>query len=104
MIPRAALTLGLAGLLPIRLRAGPRSCRPRWQRRRSAPSAPRFAGQYVLVAYGTVILCFMSGVLWGFAAKGAEQNWTGYALSVAPALWAFFLRRRGRDPKPSPRF
>ena len=34
----------------------------------------------------------MSGVIWGFATKG-EQNQAavGYALSVVPALWAFFM-------------
>jgi hypothetical protein len=34
----------------------------------------------------------MSGVLWGFATKAeGAQAATGYALSVIPALWAFFF-------------
>jgi hypothetical protein len=34
----------------------------------------------------------MSGVLWGFATKAqGGQAATGYALSVLPALWAFFM-------------
>ena len=41
-----------------------------------------------LPVYGLVILCFMSGVLWGFASKG-QQAWP-YVLSVLPALWGFF--------------
>ena len=47
-----------------------------------------FIGAYVGLTYGTVILSFMSGVLWGFAAKGEE--FLPYALSVIPALWCFF--------------
>lgn len=44
------------------------------------------------LAYGTVILSFMSGVLWGFAtrAEGAEAAF-GYGVSTLPALWAFFF-------------
>ena len=50
----------------------------------------------VLVSYGTIILCFMSGVLWGFAtrANGTRAS-IGYALSVIPALWAFFMTGGG---------
>jgi hypothetical protein len=47
-------------------------------------------GRALVIAYGTVILCFMSGVLWGFAARhGAE--WWPYAASVLPALYVFFF-------------
>lgn len=90
MIPRAALILGLAGLLPFAYGLAT-LLSPALAEATIRTIGPRFAGQYVLIAYGTVILCFMSGVLWGFAARGAEQGWTGYALSVAPALWAFFM-------------
>jgi len=57
---------------------------------------PRFVGPYVQLFYGTVILSFMSGVLWGFATKttGAAAA-AGYALSVIPALWAFFMTGGG---------
>lgn len=41
--------------------------------------------------YGQIILAFMSGVLWGFATKAhGSRAAVGYALSVLPALWAFF--------------
>jgi hypothetical protein len=90
MIPRAALILGLAGLIPFGFGLAT-ILSPALAEATIRAIGPRFAGQYVLIAYGTVILCFMSGVLWGFTAKGAEHNWTGYALSVAPALWAFFF-------------
>ncbi len=37
----------------------------------------------------------MSGVLWGFAARGSD--WLPYALSVIPALWVFFTVTDGTD-------
>jgi hypothetical protein len=53
---------------------------------------PAVHGTYVSLTYGTVILSFMSGVLWGFATKAEGQAAAlGYALSVIPALWAFFM-------------
>jgi hypothetical protein len=46
-----------------------------------------------LSLYGTIILSFMSGVLWGFATKVEGTKATvGSTLSVLPALWAFFVR------------
>ena len=90
-IPKSALILGLAGLLPFY-----------WGVVTIYSEAamaltidvvgPRFVGPYVGLAYGTVILSFMSGVLWGFATKAnGAQATTGYALAVLPALWAFFM-------------
>lgn len=49
-------------------------------------------GRALITAYGVVILCFMSGVLWGFAARGSTA-WP-YALSVLPALYGFFFALR----------
>lgn len=90
-IPTSALVLGLAGLLPFVwgaitvYSAGMAQLTLDWV-------GPRFIGPYVGLAYGTVILSFMSGVLWGFATKASgSQATTGYALSVLPALWAFFM-------------
>jgi hypothetical protein len=90
MIPRSALVLGLSGLLPF-LWGVATLLSPGLAQLTLDVIGPRFIGPYVLIAYGVVILCFMSGVLWGFAARGAETLWTGYALSVGPALWAFFF-------------
>ncbi|GGL70918.1 DUF3429 domain-containing protein [Wenxinia marina] len=90
-IPAAPLALGLAGLLPFLWGA---ACvlwpdLAMWTAR---AVGPRFAGPYVQLSYGTVILAFMSGVLWGFATKAeGRQAAVGYALSVIPALWAFFM-------------
>lgn len=87
MIPRGALFLGLAGLLPF-LWAALGVLVPAVSDATVSLLGPRFNAPYMLVSYGTVILCFMSGVLWGFATKTNEVK--GFALSVMPALWAFF--------------
>lgn len=94
-IPKSALILGLAGVIPFFWGALTVISDPlgTW----SAQSlGGRFTGPYVQLFYGAVILSFMSGVLWGFATKesGARAA-TGYALSVLPALWAFFFTGGG---------
>ena len=82
-IPRSALLLGLAGLIPFVATASA-----------TLTGQPAFllgAEQRVMLHYGIIILAFMSGVLWGFATKAEGRQATqGYALSVLPALWAFF--------------
>jgi hypothetical protein len=90
-MPRSALILGAAGLIPFvwgtatELSPGMFAFGLDW-------FGPRFVGPYVGLAYGTIILAFMSGVLWGFATKAEGRlAAVGYALSVIPALWAFFL-------------
>lgn len=90
-IPRSALILGLAGVIPF-LWGAANVLFPatvgwggRWL-------SPMFMGTYVSLTYGTVILSFMSGVLWGFATKATgREAAVGYGLSVIPALWAFFM-------------
>ena len=89
-IPRPALALGLAGLMPF-LWGLATILIPALYDLTLATIGPRFVGPYVLISYGSVILSFMSGVLWGFAAQGAENRLAGYALSVLPALWVFFM-------------
>lgn len=90
-IPRAALWLGLAGLLPF-LWGVLTMLAPSLAQSTVQIVGPRFIGPYVQLSYGIVILSFMSGVLWGFAtrAEGREAA-LGYALSVIPALWCFFM-------------
>ena len=94
-IPRTPLFLGLAGLIPFVWGAATYLSEPlaQWG---ADYLGPRFIGPYVQLFYGSVILSFMSGVLWGFAtkAKGAQAA-TGYVLSVIPALWAFFMTGGG---------
>jgi hypothetical protein len=94
-VPRSALLLGLAGVLPFvwgvaTYLSGPLA---QWG---VANLGPRFVGPFAQLDYGQVILAFMSGVLWGFATRtdGARET-AGYALSVLPALWAFFMTGGG---------
>lgn len=90
-IPKSALLLGLAGLLPF-LWGAVTLYVPTLADWGVRTLGPRFTGPHVLLSYGTVILAFMSGVLWGFATKAeGPVAATGYALSVLPALWAFFF-------------
>ena len=90
-IPKSALLLGLAGLLPFVWGAITVFNQPAAEWTLNT-IGPRFIGPHVGLAYGTVILSFMSGVLWGFATKATGgQAATGYILSVIPALWAFFM-------------
>ena len=94
-IPRSALLLGLAGLLPF-IWGAFTTLLPAFGLQMSQVFGSRFIGPYVQLSYGAVILSFMSGVLWGFAtrAEGAVAT-SGYALSVLPALWAFFMTGGG---------
>jgi hypothetical protein len=90
-IPPAALTLGLAGLIPF-LWSAATHLSPALAAWAGGFLPPMFIGAYVGLTYGTIILSFMSGVLWGFATKAeGRAATTGYALSVIPALWAFFM-------------
>ncbi|MEQ6201922.1 DUF3429 domain-containing protein [Sulfitobacter sp. HNIBRBA2951] len=96
-IPRAPLLLGLAGLLPFI--AGAVIATGLFWANKGDPQDGGFAliaprdGVSLLSLYGTIILSFMSGVLWGFATKAeGAQATTGYILSVLPALWTLFMR------------
>ena len=90
----SALILGLAGLIPflwgaVTVLVGTWPPGPSGHR-------PRFAGPYVMIFYGAIILSFMSGVLWGFSTRReGSQAAAGYVLSVIPALWAFFMTGGG---------
>jgi hypothetical protein len=89
--PRAALLLGLAGLIPF-VWSAITELSPAAFDWTLATLGPRFVGPYMGLSYGTIILSFMSGVLWGFATRAIGRRAAiGYALSVIPALWAFFF-------------
>lgn len=95
MIPRSALFLGLAGLIPF-VWGALSTAMPDLAFWGARAIGPRFVGPYVQLFYGAIILAFMSGVLWGFATKAeGSQASTGYVLSVLPALWAFFMTGGG---------
>jgi hypothetical protein len=94
-IPRTPLLLGLAGLIPF-VWGALTLMSPDLMAWSTQVLGARLSGPYVGLAYGVVILSFMSGVLWGFATRaiGAFVPWA-YALSVLPALWAFFMTGMG---------
>ena len=90
-IPRPALLLGLAGLIPF-LWSAATYLSPALSNWAAQWLSPMFLGAFVGLTYGTVILSFMSGVLWGFATKAEGRPAAfAYVLSVVPALWAFLM-------------
>lgn len=83
-IPRPALLIGLAGLLPF-LYAAVAATEPRLE----LEFAP---GYFIAEQYGLVIFAYMSGVFWGFAAPkkaAGREGWRWLGLAVAPAVVAF---------------
>ncbi|WP_170387226.1 DUF3429 domain-containing protein [Ruegeria atlantica] len=89
-VPRAPLILGLAGLIPF-IWGALTYLSDDLHAWGTQTFGSRFVGPYVQLFYGSVILSFMSGVLWGFATKtSGSKAATFYTLSVLPALWAFF--------------
>lgn len=93
-IPAAALLLGLAGLVPFLWGAlvvlgffDP-----------GAIDASRgFFGWIVvrdgpllMVRYGVIVLCFTSGIFWGYSSNATGMRSTMcYLLSIIPAVWIF---------------
>ena len=96
-VPVSALALGLAGVIPF-LWGAATEISPFLIDLGQDMFGTRIDGQNVLVFYGTIILSFMSGVLWGFSTRAEGGTATlGYTLSVLPALWAFFFVGGGAD-------
>ncbi len=97
-IPRAPLLLGLAGLIPF-LWGVLTLYVPALSDWGQATLGRRFVGPYVALYYGTIILAFMSGVLWGLATRAeGEAAALGYTLSTLPAIWAFLFTGIGPVP------
>jgi hypothetical protein len=97
-IPTSALILGLAGLLPFVY--GALSVLAPATAGLGRIWSPNHTGVALLQIYGIVILCFMAGVIWGFAtrAEGAQAT-LFYALSVLPAIFVFLTAFAA--PRPS---
>lgn len=104
-IPRAPLILGLSGLLPFAFGALIATFPDADPTKAGSPALVSKNGVQLLGLYGTIILSFMSGVLWGFVTKaeGAKAT-TGYVLSVLPALWAFWALLMGVGTYPASMF
>ncbi len=89
-IPNSALILGLSGLIPF-FWGTVTSLDFVLENLKLTDFSKEYTGSRINLIYGTIILAFMSGVLWGFAANvGGEKQPIGFILSVLPALWAFF--------------
>jgi hypothetical protein len=87
-IPAPALILGLAGLIPFLY--GAISLQVPALAELGQSWSPNHSGAALLQIYGIVILCFMAGVIWGFAAKARGGPATlFYVLSVIPAIFVF---------------
>ncbi|KMW59255.1 membrane protein [Candidatus Rhodobacter oscarellae] len=80
-ILRTALILGLAGVLPF-FAAG---LLAQFAESREVQQL----AHATLSLYGVMILGFMSGCIWAFAAK--DNDPMGYALSTVPALFGFMV-------------
>ncbi len=89
-IPNSALILGLSGLIPF-FWGTVTSLDFVIENLKLTGLSEEYTGSRVNLIYGIIILAFMSGVLWGFAANvGGKRQPIGFILSVLPALWAFF--------------
>ena len=94
-IPKGALILALFGVIPFAWGAITLISEEAFNFGMENFGA-RFVGPLIQLSYGVIILCFMSGVLWGFATKMDEKSANlGFILSVIPALWAFFSMGKG---------
>jgi len=89
-IPHSALILGLSGLIPF-FWGAITSLDFIIENLKLTGLNEEYIGSRINLIYGTIILSFMSGVLWGFAANAVDKKRpVGFILSVVPALWAFF--------------
>ena len=89
-IPNSALILGLSGLIPF-FWGTVTSLDFVLENLKLTGLGEEYTGSRINLIYGTIILAFMSGVLWGFAANvGGRRQPIGFILSVLPAIWAFF--------------
>ena len=97
-IPSSALILGLSGLIPFLY--GALSALVPATGAIGRLWGSNYEGIYILQVYGIVILCFMAGVIWGFAARtDGRQATFFYALSVLPAIFVFLTAFSA--PRPS---
>lgn len=90
-IPRPALLLGLSGILPFAFGALLALSPQPEVREGTYPLIVPSDGIALMTSYGIIILSFMSGCLWGFAARSETHHWRNYGLSVLPALYVFFF-------------
>lgn len=81
-VPTPAAALGAAGLIPFV--AGALAA---WGLMPGVSNP--VTGFLILQSYGSAILAFMGGCLWGFAAQAGRAGWKELGVSVIPGIWAF---------------
>jgi hypothetical protein len=80
-IPKPALILGLGGVIPF----AATSLAPL----AGLPEPMGVGWDFYLLIYGLMILAFMAGCMWAFAARDDDPQ--GYGLSTLPALFGAFV-------------
>ena len=84
MMPRPALVLAIAGLVPF-VGTALGAYVP------LALLEPFGTPHEILLSYGKIILSFMGGCLWGFGTRSDDAMGLSLSISVLPALYAFLL-------------
>lgn len=97
-VPRTATVLGAAGLLPFLLGLLAALVPDPGALPLMADLPVALRSDALLVSWGQIILAFMAGALWGFAARATGRRAAlGLTASVMPALWVFFATGRGNE-------
>jgi hypothetical protein len=84
MTPRIVILCAVILLLPIFVAEVAKISTPANQFLRANLSTN--AGR-IMISYSTILFCFMSGALWGFACKSDKTAKTPYVLAILPALF-----------------
>jgi hypothetical protein len=91
-MPLPALILGFGGLIPF---IWGTAClyNPELNAFSVEMFGPRMSSPFIQLSYGTIIICFISGILWGFSAtvEDAKLRTYGLILSSIPTIWVFFM-------------
>lgn len=89
-IPRPALVISMIGLLPF-IAGALAILTPDTLPQIGWFDGTAIGGRALLSLYGTIILCFMSGSLWGFASRhGRKPGWVELGLAAAPLVVLLF--------------
>ncbi|MGE4325722.1 MAG: DUF3429 domain-containing protein [Pseudodonghicola sp.] len=88
-VPITARLLGLLALIPF-LWGAATHFSPDLTAWGTTHLGPRFVAPYVQLFFGSVMLCFFSGALWGNASRaGGALGGAALILAAVPAVWAY---------------
>ena len=87
-IPKPAKILGLLGLLPFLIALFSAIS---LDLQLSLETNLKINISELQAIYSTIILCFMSGTYWGFAANTKKQSFLPYTLSILPTFYILSL-------------